>query len=167
VIASAIRWGFGRARKGKYAQALYYALQADRSYKLLHEIQLQNPVAPVDLLLSDRGQFVSFDNWYNLGYGKVVAIYGTSGKLVRSYEIGQLYPSSLQQKIPTSVSSRHWRCQPIHFVEPAEQKSVYVPEVMGGYFVFTLATGEMIYTGGARKECVSPPGPMSQTRHGQ
>jgi len=159
--------GFGRARKGKYAQALYYALQADRSYKLLHEIQLQNPVAPVDLLLSDRGQFVSFDNWYNLGYGKVVAIYGTSGKLVRSYEIGQLYPSSLQQKIPTSVSSRHWRCQPIHFVEPAEQKSVYVPEVMGGYFVFTLATGEMIYTGGARKECVSPPGPMSQTRHGQ
>ena len=159
--------GFGGARKGKYAQALYYALQADRSYKLLHEIRLENPVAPVDLLVSDRGQFVSFDNWYNLGYGKVVSIYAASGKLVRSYELGQLYPSSLQEKIPTSVSSRHWRCQPIHFVEPTEQKSVYVPEVTGGYFVFTLATGEMTYTVGARKECVAPPGPMSQTRHGQ
>ncbi len=83
--------GFAGARKGKYAQALYYALQADRSYKLLHEIKLQNPVAPVDLLLSDRGQFVTFDNWHNLGYGKVVAIYAASGKLVRSYEIDQLY----------------------------------------------------------------------------
>ncbi|HET7007699.1 MAG TPA: hypothetical protein VFK65_19485 [Candidatus Binatia bacterium] len=30
--------GFAGARKGKFAQALYYALQADRSYKLLHEI---------------------------------------------------------------------------------------------------------------------------------
>jgi hypothetical protein len=159
--------GFAAARKGKYAQALYYALQADRSYKLLHEIQLQNPVAPVDLLISDRGQFVTFDNWHNLGYGKVVAIYAASGKLVRNYELGQLYPSSLQEKIPTSVSSRHWRCQPIHFVEPTEQKSVYVPEVTGGYFVFTLATGELIYTAGARKECGPPQGPMSQTRHGQ
>lgn len=46
--------GFAGARKGKYAQALYYALQADRSYKLLHEIKLQNPVAPVDLLLQNK-----------------------------------------------------------------------------------------------------------------
>jgi hypothetical protein len=73
--------GFAGARKGKFAQALYYALQADRSYKLLHEIGLQNPVAPVDLLLSDRGYFIAFDNWHNLGFGKVVAIYAPTGKL--------------------------------------------------------------------------------------
>ena len=110
--------GFAGARKGKYAQALNYALQADRSYKLLHEIKLQNPVAPVDLLLSDQGQFVAFDNWHNLGYGKVVAIYAPAGKLVRSYELNQLYATAQVEKIPASVSSRHWRCQPNHFVEP-------------------------------------------------
>ena len=65
--------GFAGARKAKFAQALYYALQADRSYKLLHEIKLQNPVAPVDLLLSDHGHFITFDNlaqlrlWQNRG----------------------------------------------------------------------------------------------------
>ena len=159
--------GFAGARKGKFAQALYYALQADRSYKLLHEIKLQNPVAPVALLVSDQGQFIAFDNWHNLGYGKVATIYAPTGKLVRSYELSQLYIASLQEKIPTSVSSRHWRCQPIHFVEPKEQKRVYVAEVLGGYFVFTLATGEMVYTAGARKECVSPAEPTSQTRHGR
>lgn len=159
--------GFAGARKGKYAQALSYALQADRSYKLLHEIKLQNPVAPVDLLLSDQGQFIAFDNWHNLGYGKVVAIYAPTGKLVRSYELNQLYATAQVEKIPASVSSRHWRCQPIHFVESTEQKSVVVSEVLGGYFVFTLATGEMVYTAGVRKECMPPAGPVSQTRHGR
>lgn len=158
--------GFAGARKGKFAQALYYALQADRSYKLLHEIKLQNPVAPVDLLLSDQGHFITFDNWHNLGYGKIVALYAPTGKLIRSYELDQLFAAAQIEKIPTSVSSRHWRCQPVHFVEPTEQKTVYVPEVLGGYFVFTLATGEVIHTAGARKECVPPPGPMSQTRQG-
>lgn len=159
--------GFAGARKGKFAQALYYALQADRSYKLLHEFGLQNPVAPVDLLLSDRGYFIAFDNWHNLGFGKVVAIYAPTGKLVRSYDLNQLYSPALLEKISTSVSSRHWRCQPIHFVEPKEQKSVHVFEALGGYFVFTLATGDMAYKPGARKECIAPQGPMSQTRIGQ
>ncbi len=159
--------GFAGARKGKFAQALYYALQADRSYKLLHEIRLQNPVAPVDLLVSDRGHFITFDNWHNFGFGKVVVIYATTGRLVRSFELNQLYAVAPLEKIPVSVSSRHWRCQPIHFVEPKDQKSVYVPEVLGGYFVFTLATGQMVYTTGARKECLSPRGPLSQTRIGQ
>ena len=159
--------GFGGARKGKFATALYYVLQADRSYKLLHEIRLQNPVAPVDLLVSDGGHFIAFDNWHNLGFGSVVTIYAATGKLVRSYELDQLYSAALLQRIPRSVSSRHWRCHPIHFIEPKEQKSVYVPEVLGGYFVFTLATGETAYATGARKECIAPRGAMSQTRHGQ
>lgn len=159
--------GFAGARKGKYAQALYYVLQADRSYKLLHEIKLLNPIAPVDLLVSDQGHFVAFDNWHNAGYGKVAAIYAPTGKLVRAYELNQLYTPAQLAKIPESVSSRHWRCQPLHFVEPKEQKSVVMAEALGGHFVFTLATGEMNYTSGARKECVAPPGPLSQTKHGQ
>jgi len=159
--------GFAGARKGKYAQALYYVLQADRSYKLVHDIRLRNPVAPVDLLLSDHGYFITLDNWHNLGFGKVVAIYGPAGKLIRSFELTDLYPGQMSERIARSVSSRHWRCQPSHFVEPKEQKSVYVAEALGGYFVFTLASGEMAYKAGARKECSAPQGPISQTRMGQ
>jgi hypothetical protein len=159
--------GFAGARKGKYASALLYALQADRSYKLLHEITLQNPVAPVDALVADQGYFITFDNWHNLGYGKVVAIYGPAGKLIRSFELSDLYPGQMSERIARSVSSRHWRCRPSHFVEPKEQKSVYIAEALGGYFVFTLARGDMAYKPGARKECVAPQGPISQTRMGQ
>lgn len=159
--------GFAGARKGKFADALLYALQADRSYKLLHQISLQNPVAPVDALVSDQGNFITLDNWHNLGYGKVVAIYGPAGKLIRSFELGELYPGQLLERIARSMSSRHWRCQPSHFVEPKEQKSVYVAEALGGYFVFTLASGDMAYKAGARKECIAPQGPISQTRMGQ
>jgi hypothetical protein len=145
--------GFAGARRGRYATALLYALQADRSYKLLHEVALSNPVSPVSALVSDEGFVITFDNWHNLGVGKVVAIHGPDGRLVRSYELPELYPPAQFGKIPESVSSRPWRCQPIHFVEPTEQKRVYVPEILGGYFVFTLASGEMRYAQGARRDC--------------
>ena len=154
--------GFSGAKKGAYAKALLYSLASDRSYKLLQDVTLTNPVTPVSALVSDQGYFVTFDNWHNFGFGKVVAIYGPSGKLIRGYELTDLYPAQVVQRIPRSMSSRNWRCQPSHFVEPKEQKSVYVAEVLGGYFVLTLSTGEMAYTAGSRKQCIAPPGPLSQ-----
>ncbi len=155
--------GFSGAKKGSYAKALLYGLAPDRSYKLLHEVALANPVSPVNALVSDQGHFITFDNWHNFGFGKVVAFYGPSGRLIRSYELPDLYPAQMLTRIPQSMSSRHWRCQPVHFVEPKEQKNVYVPEVLGGYFVFTLSTGDVVYTAGSRKECVPPSGPLSWT----
>lgn len=154
--------GFSGAKKGAYAKALLYSLAPDRSYKLLQDVTLTNPVAPVSALVSDQGYFVTLDNWHNFGFGKVVAIYGPSGKLIRSYELTDLYPAQMVQRIPRSMSSRNWRCQPSHFVEPKEQKSVVVAEVLGGYFVFTLSTGEKVYKAGSRGQCVPPPGPLSQ-----
>ena len=67
--------GFAGARKGRYATALLYAREPDRSYRLQHEIALANPVLPVSALVADDGSFITFDNWHNLGFGKVVAIY--------------------------------------------------------------------------------------------
>jgi hypothetical protein len=145
--------GFAGAPRGRYASALLYGRQADRSYTLLHEIRLPNPVSPVSALVSDEGYLITFDNWHNLGMGKVVVIHGPDGRLVRSYELAELYPPARLGKLRQSVSSRPWRCHPIHFVEPAEQKRVYVPEVLGGYFVFALASGAMTYSGGSRRDC--------------
>jgi hypothetical protein len=145
--------GFAGARKGRYATALLYALQPDRGYQLKHEITLVNPVLPVKALVADDGHVITFDNWHNIGHGKVVAIYAPTGRLVRSWELTDLYPREKVESIRHSVSSRYWRCAPLHFVEPREQKSVYVAEALGGSFVFTLATGAMAYTAGTRKEC--------------
>jgi hypothetical protein len=152
--------GFASAPKGPYATALLYGLQPDRAYRLLHEVTLVHPVSPLSALVSDDGYFVTLDNWHNVGYGKVVAIYAPSGTLVRAYELTDLYPKAKVEKIPRSVSSRYWRCAPLHFVE-REQKSVYVPETLGGYFVFTLATGGMRYESGSRTTCSPPNQPFS------
>ena len=158
--------GFAGSPRGRYATALQYALQPDRSYRLLHEVTLVNPVSPLNALVADDGHFVTLDNWHNVGFGKVVAIYAPSGKLVRGYELTDLYSSEKLEKIPHSISSRYWRCAPVHFVEQ-EQKSVYVPEALGGYFVFRLATGEMKYEAGSRTTCDSPNQPLSWSTLGR
>jgi len=149
-------FGFAGARTGRYATALLYSLQPDRSYQLKHEITLVNPVLPVKALVSDEGSVITFDNWHNIGYGKVVAIYAPTGRLVRAWELTDLHSKAKVESIQHSVSSRYWRCAPTHFVEPKEQKSVYVAEALGGSFVFTLATGTVAYTAGTRKECTPP-----------
>jgi hypothetical protein len=158
--------GFASSPRGRYATALLYELQPDRAYRLLHEVTLVNPVSPLNALVADDGHFVVLDNWHNVGFGKVVAIYAPSGQLVRGYELTDLYPREKVEKIPHSVSSRYWRCAPVHFVE-REQKSVYVPEALGGYFVFTLATGSMTYKTGSRTTCVPPSQPLSWSTLGR
>jgi hypothetical protein len=141
--------GFRGAKKGRNARAEFYARQKDRSYRLISEAQLPNPIAPVEALLSNAGLLITFDNWHNVGYGKAVVIYNARGSVVRSYELEQLFAAEKVSQVPASESSRWWRCAPIHFVEPQEQRSVYVPEFSGGYFVFDLARGGMTHTAGA------------------
>ncbi|MEO8577090.1 MAG: hypothetical protein ABI556_10335, partial [Gemmatimonadales bacterium] len=102
--------GFQGSKRGAYAKALYYELQPDRSYRLAAELFLLNPVAPVDLLLSNSGYLIAFDNWHNVGYGKAVAIYGPDGIPVASWELDRLYEKTRLKSIAMSVSSRWWRC---------------------------------------------------------
>ena len=118
--------GFKGSKTGAYARGEFYEKQPDRSYKLAADVVLQNPVAPVDVLLSNRGYLLTFDNWHNAGYGKVVAIYRPNGELVRTYDLEALYPAKQLEAIPTSVSSRWWRCRPFGFVDPDEQTKAYV-----------------------------------------
>lgn len=147
--------GFKGSKTGAYARGEFYEKQPDRSYKLMSDVALQNPVAPVDMLLSNRGYLLTFDNWHNAGYGKVIAIYKPNGELVRTYELETLYPAKQLEAIPASVSSRWWRCRPFGFVDPDEQTKVYVFEHFGGTFVFDLSTGKQEYHSG-QANCQQP-----------
>jgi hypothetical protein len=66
--------GFAGAKKGKYAAAEFYRRHPDRSYRLVAEARLLNPVAPVEFFVSNDGRLATIDNWHNIGYGKVVSI---------------------------------------------------------------------------------------------
>jgi hypothetical protein len=154
--------GFAGARKGAYARGQFYALQGDRSYRLVADVALLNPVAPVDAILTNRGELVTFDNWHNFGFGAVVAIYEPAGTLRASYTLEQLYGAAKLAAVPRSVSSRWWRCRPFGFVDPASETSLYVREYSGGEFVFSLTARSFEYRAG-RAPCQPPAGPFSTT----
>lgn len=152
--------GFAGAPKGRYARGMFYVRRDDLSYVLSADIALQNPVAPVDLLLSNAGYLIAFDNWHNVGYGKVVTIYDPTGEVVEAWQLDQLYTVEQVATITQSISSRWWRCLPFHFTDPDKQTKVCVRESLGGYFVFDLATGGFTYHPG-QADCQRPAGPFS------
>jgi len=141
--------GFAGAAKGSYARAELYRRQPDRSYTLVADIELVNPVAPVEALLSNTGVLITFDNWHNAGYGKVVAIYSAQGKRLAAKELKDLYSAESIEAVPSSVSSRWWRCRPLGWSDPAKQTKVFVHEFRGGYFVFDLTDGSHRYDAGS------------------
>ena len=158
--------GFASAPKGQYARAEIYARQPNRSYGLAADVALQNPVSPTAALVTNSGYLVTFDNWHNLGYGKVVAIYEPTGRLVRAFTLEQLYSEDRLKKIPLSVSSRWWRCAPHGFVDPGEQTEIYVFEHLGGTFTFKVQSGAFAYHPG-RATCTPPTGPFSTSWFGR
>ncbi|MEO6312241.1 MAG: hypothetical protein ABIO47_08195 [Sphingomicrobium sp.] len=135
--------GFAGSPKGPYAQAEYYARQPDRSYKLTARATLLNPVAPVRFFVSDSGRLATIDNWHNMGFGKVVAIYDPSGKVVKSYELAELFTAADLKAIPQSVSSLHWRGQATYVRE--DQRTLYVHAANEGGFLFGLESGRFTY----------------------
>jgi hypothetical protein len=158
--------GFAGAPKGPYARGEFYARQPDRSYRMVAEVALQNPISPTEALLTDAGYLVTFDNWHNLGYGKILAIYRPDGVLVRAVTAEELYTAEQLRRIPMSVSSRWWRCRPHGFVDPDRQTAIYVTEYLGGTFTFQLGDGAFEYHPG-RAECQPPQGPFAAAWFGR
>jgi hypothetical protein len=147
-------FGFRGAPTGPYATVEIYERQTDRSYRLANAAPLVNPVAPVHVLLAPDGSFITFDNWHNLGYGRVVAVYRPDGTLLKTYTLEDLYPQRDLATLPTSVSSRAWRCAP--FVMNPDGRDAYTREYFGGEFLFNMRDGSFKYSPGTQKECAAP-----------
>jgi hypothetical protein len=135
--------GFASAKKGKYALGEFYRRGKDRSYKFIAETTLNNPVAPVEFFVSDGGRLVTVDNWHNLGYGKVVSIYDSNAKLVRQYELTDLFSPAEIHSFSHSVSSIQWRNGPVYIRQ--DQKTFLITVKSGADFLFGLETGKYQY----------------------
>lgn len=146
-------FGFQGATVGRYARATYYRRDLSSNiYQPYLEIDMPNPVAPVDLMVNNQGVVVTLDNWHNAGYGKVVVIYSREGKIISAYELNDLYAQEEIQKIPRSVSSRWWRCSSSDAYMVGE--SAWVFDALGGVFEFKLKDGSFKY-GQASQKCLS------------
>jgi hypothetical protein len=132
-------FGFRGMQKGAYSTAEFYRREPDRSYRLLSEATLKNPMAPAEFFVSNEGSLATVDNWHNAGYGQVVSLYDRSGRLVRSYDLAELFPAEDIKAFPRTPSSIEWRAGPA-FVR-GDQRTLLVT-ARGGDFVFTLDSGE-------------------------
>jgi hypothetical protein len=136
--------GFGGPAKGPYATAEYYARQADHSYRLMHSSSLLDPVAPVRFFVSNDGRLATVDNWHNLGFGKVVAIYDQAGKLVKAYDLADLFPAAAVKAMPRSISSIHWRAEGANYIRN-DQRTLFLHASNEGGFLFGLESGRFTY----------------------
>lgn len=136
-------FGFAGEKKGRYATAEFYRRTKDRSYQLIAEASLLNPVAPVEFLVANSGHLVAIDNWHNVGYGKVVSVYDRHGNLIRSYELRDLFQPDEIERFPRSVSSVRWRNGPVYVRQ--DQKTVLITVRGGADILFGLETGQFKY----------------------
>jgi hypothetical protein len=116
--------GFAGAPKGKHARAEFYRRAPDRSYRLATEITLQNPVAPVTFLVTDRGYLLTLDNWHNMGFGKAIASYSPDGRVVLASELKDVFSSEEVDRFRRSVSSIWWRTETVYVRD--DQQSIYI-----------------------------------------
>jgi hypothetical protein len=135
--------GFRGQKKGKYSTAEFYRRAHDRSYRLVAETTLLNPVAPVEVLVANSGALITIDNWHNAGYGKIVTLYTPAGKLARAYELQDLFEREEIERFPHSVSSIHWRNGPLYVRD--DQKTALITVKSGADFLFGLESGQFKY----------------------
>ena len=117
-------FGFAGAPKGKHATAEFYRRAPDRPYRLVTEITLKNPVAPVLFLVTDRGYLLTLDNWHNMGFGKAVASYAPEGRLVFASELKDLFTKQEVNAFDRSVSSIWWRTETVYVRDG--QQTIYI-----------------------------------------
>jgi hypothetical protein len=138
--------GFDGSPKGKFASAQWFRYRNDR-YEQYQTKPLLNPVAPINLAVTNDGTLATLDNWHNVGYGEAVAIYAPDGSLRKKYKLADLYPKATIEKLAHSVSSVWWRCVG---ADPAVDRDniLQVDDMLGGRFSFRLESGDYAYEPG-------------------
>jgi hypothetical protein len=132
-------YGFAGAPKGEFASSQWFRFRANR-YEVYQTARLLNPVAPIHVAVANDGTVITLDNWHNVGFGYVVAIYSPDGSVRTRYRLEDLYAPSEIEKIKRSVSSRWWHCAK---GDPVIERNgtLQVDAALGGRFTFQLETG--------------------------
>ena len=86
--------GFRGAPTGPAGDGRALPARGDGSYRPVWTVSLVNPVAPIDVFLTDRGYLATLDNWHNMGHGRVVAFYSPAGALIRAYTLADLFSAA-------------------------------------------------------------------------
>jgi hypothetical protein len=94
--------------------------------------------------VANDGTLITLDNWHNVGFGDVVAIYAPDEKLRKRYRLEDLYSAVALGKLDRSVSSIWWRC--LRGDPDIERNdTLQIDDTLGGRFTFHLEKGAYTY----------------------
>jgi hypothetical protein len=133
--------GSATGAKGPYAKAEFYRRHPDRSYRLVSERALENPLAPVDFFVTNRGYLATVDNWAGMGYGKIAAFHSPKGDLVKAFELKDLFSAEEIDAFRHSVSSIMWRNAQTAYVRPDQQTLYLALDGKGTELIFETESG--------------------------
>jgi hypothetical protein len=143
---------FPEERRKDRPRAVFSVKGEDERYTKQTEFPLVNEVSPVNAVVSDGGEyFVTFDNWYRMGYGDdTVVIYRTDGTVVKKFGLKDLLAEGDISKLPRSVSSIWWGGA--HYIDEqngqlvlkvvSNGKNAYERDVTFNELRIELATGQ-------------------------
>ncbi len=77
--------------------AEFYRRHQDRSYKLAGRGRPSQSRGAGRVFISTTVVLATIYNWHNVGYGEVVAIHDSRGKVVQSYELSDLFQDEEDQ----------------------------------------------------------------------
>lgn len=136
-------FGFKGAKKGVYATAEFYRRAADGAYRPTAKVTLPHPVAPVQFFVSNDGRLVTLDNWHNVGYGTVIAVFAADGTLVKSHTLADLFSPAEIEAFPHSVSSIHWHSGPTYIKD--DQRTLYLMIRAGADMMVSFESGRFMF----------------------
>lgn len=124
-----------------------------QQYLVMHTIDVNEFVAPGQILMADDGAVVAIGAWYGEEHGidPVIWFYSPAGKLLRSWKLNELFSTEELTKLPRSSSTTHWID---HSTAPSlegrggafvpyrtENASLVLYDALGGRFRFSLEDG--------------------------
>jgi hypothetical protein len=136
--------GFAGSPKGEFTKAEFYHRRQDGAYVPGASVTTVNPVAPVEFYVSDAGYLATMDNWHNMGYGKVFALYAPDGALVKSYELSDLFSKEEIERFDHSASSIWWH-RGATYIQKGQKMLYVMIDEKGGGMSFDLETGAYQY----------------------
>mgnify|MGYP006407355809 CR=1 FL=1 len=132
--------GFEGAPKGQMASASWFKFDGE-NYQFSHQYELPIPIAPVDVAVLNDGVLVTFDNWHNVGIGKVIRVFAADGVEMASFELADIYSKKEQKRFKRSASSYWWRKGGISVSDHDAQ--VHFSDCAGNYVSLSTQTLEV------------------------
>ena len=93
-----------------FAKASFFRWDHQGHYQPYQQLFLQNKVSPLLIYVSNQGELITLDNWYNSGHGDVVVLYKADGSVLKSFALSAFYTRPQLEQLLRSVSSVQWRC---------------------------------------------------------